>query len=152
MFFCEYSEIFKKAYFEGNMWTAASEKCKAKLFVHEDYEIGVKYFSTITRKDLYKSVISNKNSCSMEPKPIFTQTESWNWNVFLKLNSYTRFLFKLYIYRLICEYILHLHYILNTWIWIYNIWYGLICEADTNSCKLKNCDRLSLNHVCFKLL
>ena len=26
-----------------------------------------------------------------------------------------------------------------------SIWYGLTCEADTNSCKLKNYDRLSLN-------
>ena len=28
---------------------------------------------------------------------------------------------------------------------VWNIWYGLIYEADTNSYKLKNCDRLSLN-------
>ena len=41
--------------------------------------------------------------------------------------------------------VLYVSIILNTWIWIYDIWYGLICEVDTNSCKLKNCERLSLN-------
>ena len=73
VFFCEYCEIFKKAYFEENLRTAASEYCKA--CIHEDCKIGGKCFSTFAGKHLHRSVLFNKYSCTMQLKYIFIQKE-----------------------------------------------------------------------------
>ena len=73
--FCEYCEIFKKAYFEENLRTAASGYCKAKSFIHEDVKMGVKCFSTSAGKHLHRSVLLNKYSCTMQFKYIFIQKE-----------------------------------------------------------------------------
>ena len=76
MFYCEYWEIFENAYFEENLWTVASESCRAKFFIRlfeEGVLINVSQHpqeNTCARASFLINVVAGS-----QLKPIFIQKE-----------------------------------------------------------------------------